>query len=296
MADLAPSETGARIVRVYNGNPDGVFESTLDIAEPVGTAVGSFGAVLEGGGDFDGDGFTDLFILDGDEGRLHYVAGGMETPTKVRASLVTDQLCPYFLRPTLARAGDVNGDGYSDVAAHCGPKLMVFAGGRTPELSPIWSHTLSDEAGFLGHDIVGGYDFGVDGFADLVMHGDAKTGANLLVLAGSATLSSADAPLTFTGVLDEDGLLRADRGLSAGDYDGDGRADLLVQVVNSYADLKLFSGGKTASAGSCASLPDAANKSGDWCRAAVATIEGRYMTQSNPDYPVGGSFGFVLAR
>jgi hypothetical protein len=35
---------------------------------------------------------------------------------------------------------------------------------------------------------------------------------------------------------------------------------------------------------------------GDWCRAAVRIIEGRYETQYTEDYQIGTSFGFVLGR
>jgi hypothetical protein len=299
-ADFATSEsviyeTPASVVHVYAGNAEAVFDSPLDINPPDGTTVAAFGTALEGGFDFNGDGYTDLFILDGDDGRVHFVAGGSEPDGKIGASLATGVPCPYYLRPTFTHAGDMNDDGYAELAMHCGLKVMIFEGARTPELTPVWTHSLSTAAQTLGHDVIGGYDFGTDGFSDLVMIGDTSSGTNLFIVPGSATLASTGAPVAFTGKLDEDGLLRSDMGLTAGDYDGDGRADLVVQVYG-VGELRVFAGGRTISGGSCASNPAAAMLAGDWCRAAVRIIEGRYETQYNPNYQIGGSFGFLLGR
>jgi len=172
-------------------------------------------------------------------------------------------------------------------------KSRPFAGGRTPDLTPLWSHQFSDDGKYLGHGITGGTDLGSDGFSDLLVHGDDKNGVNLFMLAGSATLSDADMLVPFRGALSSDGKATAGEGLSAGDFDGDGRPDLLVQV-QSAGELRLFAGGQTMS-GSCATASDAMSI-GDWCRSAVTTIEGKYKTDSNPDYQIGDSFGVILAQ
>lgn len=294
LSDSLIQETPPSVVRVYAGNGDAKWEAPLDIIAPTGSTAGSFGTAVEGGIDFDGDGYTDLFILDGDEGRLHFVAGGAKPTSKIKASLNAGATCPYYLKPSLARAGDMNGDGYGEIAAHCDKQLSVFAGGRTPDLMPLWSHELSDDAQYIGHNIAGGVDFGSDGFSDLLLHGDDKAGPNLFVLAGSAMLSNDEALLPFAGPLDKEGTAKASEGLSTGDYDGDGRPDLLVQVA-SVGELRLFSGGKTAS-GNCPAAPELTKKVGDWCRTQITTIEGKYSSQWSPDYPIGGSFGFALAQ
>jgi hypothetical protein len=129
--------------------------------------------------------------------------------------------------------------------------------------------------------------------ADLLVHGDDQKGANLFMLAGSITLSDADALVPFRGALSKDGKAAAGEGLSAGDYDGDGRPDLLVQV-KAVGELRLFSGGETSS-GSCVVASDA-DSVGDWCHSAVTTVEGKYATDANPDYTIGNSFGASLAQ
>lgn len=292
VSDSRTTDTPVSVVHVYAGNADATWMPT-SISAPAGTTVASFGTALEGGLDFDGDGYTDLFILDGNEGRVHFAAGGPKTAGKIKASLATGTTCEYYLRPTLARAGDMNGDGYGDVAVRCDSRLQVFAGGRTPSLMPLWSHQFSEDGKFLGHGIAGGADFGSDGFADLLVHGDDKTGPNLYTLAGSATLSDADELVPFRGVLSKDGKATAGDGLSAGDFDGDGRPDVLVQV-KTIGEVRVVSGGKTMSGG-CAAANDS-QAIGDWCRSAVMTIEGKYATESNPDYPIGNSFGATLAQ
>jgi hypothetical protein len=157
----------------------------------------------------------------------------------------------------------------------------------------MWSHQFSDDGKFLGHGIAGGTDLGSDGFADLLVHGDDTAGPNLYTLAGSPTLSDADSLVPFRGVLSKDGKATAGEGLSAGDFDGDGRPDLLVQV-KTVGEVRFLSGGETMS-GSCAA-PSDVEVVGDWCRSAVMTIEGKYATDSNPDYPIGNSFGAMLAQ
>jgi hypothetical protein len=292
VSDSRTTDTPVSVVHVYAGNADGTWTST-NISAPAGTTVASFGTALEGGLDFDGDGYTDLFILDGNEGRVHFAAGGPKTAGKIKASLAIGTTCEYYLRPTLARAGDMNGDGYGDLAVRCDSRLQVFAGGRTPSLMPMWSHQFSDDGKFLGHGIAGGTDLGSDGFADLLVHGDDTAGPNLYTLAGSPTLSDADSLVPFRGVLSEDGKATAGEGLSAGDFDGDGRPDLLVQV-KTVGEVRVLSGGETMS-GSCAASSDV-EVVGDWCRSAMMTIEGKYATDSNPDYPIGNSFGAMLAQ
>lgn len=292
VSDSRTTETPVSVVHVYAGNAEAEWMPT-NISAPAGTTAASFGTALEGGLDFDGDGYTDLFILDGNEGRVHFAAGGPKTPGKIKASLATGTTCEYYLKPTLARAGDMNGDGYGDLAVRCDSRLQVFAGGRTPSLMPVWSHQFSDDGKFLGHGIAGGTDLGTDGFADLLVHGDDTAGPNLYTLAGSATLSDADTLTPFRGVLSKDGKASAGEGLSAGDFDGDGRPDLLVQV-KTIGEVRVVSGGKTMS-GSCATASDS-DAVGDWCRSAVMTIEGKYATDSNPNYLIGNSFGATLAQ
>jgi len=295
VSDSVTVETPPSLVHVYRGRRDGKWTAT-DISAPSGTTAASFGTSLEGGLDFDGDGYTDLFILDGGEGLAHFVPGGPNAAGKIKASLATGTSCEYYLKPNLVRAGDLNGDGYDDLAVRCANRLMVFGGGRTPSLEPLWSHDFSAAGTALGHGIAGGVDLGSDGFSDLLVHGDDASGANLFVLAGSATLSESAELEPFRGVLSKDGTAVAGDGLSCGDFDGDGHADLLVQLRRG-GELRLFSGGKSASSGSCvAASAEAAASAGDFCRSAVTTIEGEYATDTNPSYPIGDSFGAALAQ
>lgn len=295
VSDSVTVETPPSVVHVYRGTKDGKW-TTTDISAPTGTTAASFGTSLEGGLDFDGDGYTDLFILDGGEGLVHFVPGGPKSAGKIKASLATGTSCDYYLKPNLVRAGDLNGDGYGDLAVRCANRLMVFGGGRSPSLEPLWSHDFSAAGTSLGHGITGGVDLGSDGFSDLLVHGDDASGANLFVLAGSATLSETSELEPFRGVLSKDGTGVAGDGLSSGDFDGDGHPDLLVQLKHG-GELRLFSGGKSASSGSCvAAGAEAAASAGDWCRSAASTIEGEYASDTNPNYPIGDSFGAALAQ
>lgn len=88
VAQTVTTGTPRSVVHLYSGNAEEDWTPT-NISAPAGTSPASFGTALEGGIDFDGDGYTDLFILDGDEGRLHFAAGGLIARGKVKASLAT---------------------------------------------------------------------------------------------------------------------------------------------------------------------------------------------------------------
>jgi hypothetical protein len=293
VSDSVTTDTPVSVVHVYAGNAEAKWVPS-SINAPASTTAAGFGTAVAGGLDFDGDGYTDLFILDGDDGLVHFVPGGAKQMGKLKASLATGTSCPYYLKPNLVRAGDLNGDGYGDLAVRCDGRLLVFGGARTPDVMPLWAHQFSDDGKALGHGIAGGADFGSDGLSDLLVHGDDKVGPNLFVLAGSEALSGADVLVPFGGALSKDGTAVAGDGLSVGDYDADGRPDLVVQLKTG-GELRVFSSSKTR-AGSCPAAADFAAKAGDWCPSEATTILGQYATESTPDYFIGNSFGAALAQ
>ena len=114
-------ETDEGGVFVYSG-------SNLFVGGPIlgklrGTSAGAqFGYSVAGAGDVNGDGYADVivgapFYDNGhtDEGRafIYYGGTGGLDPTRV-TTLESDQTRAYF-GSSVAGAGDVNGDGYSDV-------------------------------------------------------------------------------------------------------------------------------------------------------------------------------------
>jgi hypothetical protein len=194
----------------------------------------------------------------------------------------------------LARAGDMTGDGISELAARCDNRMLVYRGGRSPELQPFWTRLIGD-VGFYGPDISGGHDLGQDGLADLVFYAWRDGTRRLELLAGGAAFSPTSEAVGFGGSLGE---RRLAEGLTTGDYDGDGRWDVVVNTAYYPVSLFRFLGGKvTSNSNPCAQASDSFEILGDWCSAATEEITSEFF---DPDYgaelAAGGAFGHVLAR
>ncbi len=214
------------------------------------------GLSVAAAGDVNGDGFADVVVGaplydDGepDEGAVLLVLGSSSgvtgtTPSGAAALLEPNQ--PHaHLGTSVASAGDVNGDGFTDIIAGApdfvpGGAALVFLGsgaGLAGSL-PTDAHAMieSDQVGsWLGHAVASAGDVNGDGFADVVtgapgfFDGDAYGGA-VFVFLGSA------AGITASSTADADTVIESGQGTagvgtsvaSAGDINGDGFADVIV--------------------------------------------------------------------
>ena len=253
-----------------NGTPD-----------PDGADLGDrFGAALAAG-DFDGDGIDDLAVgvpgnsigFEGEGGvEIHR---GQTTGIQVVADLFlvqgVDGMPNFrgsndFFGSALA-AGDFNGDAYDDLAIGAfGDFAGVTAGsvtvvqGSPDGLRPAESFLMcqacqglpdvrenGDEFGFS----VAAADFDGDGFGDLAIGspGEDGVGATLIVFGSPFSLLFADH--RWWGQFDLGGLPeledRFGETLAAGDFDGDGRADLAMGAP--LEDVLVVTRGTVADAG-----------------------------------------------
>ncbi len=238
----APDAPDGGVALLYYGSPI-TLTNTPDQTFAAPAGVTSFGAAVNTAGDVDGDGFAELLIGAPDtagagtaRGWAAFYAGGA-TPLQATANLVLDRLSKPKGRGfgrNITSAGDVNGDGFDDVATAALVDEAVFilygrAGVIDPTtLTPTLTITAS---GSFGLSMSGGGDINGDGFDDLIV------GAPTLSLSGTnrgrvyAYLGSADgigtAPVwTMDGEADEDqfGFAVA----MAGDVNSDGYMDVLV--------------------------------------------------------------------
>jgi hypothetical protein len=228
---------------VYFGSASGLSASR---SAPLGPRAGSdaqgFAAFVSEAGDLDGDGLGDVAVWGGiDTADPQYVLvyRGADRPYGAAPGLLFqfDGADPSWL-PTanlLVCAGDVNGDGYPDLAvatavAPAGYALdhvSVFLGGSPSPTQVPWRRiddplALGDHFGLT----LAGADFDQDGFSDLAATtaSYATPPVSALVYAGgpmgmglATTMTTPDATTLF------------DReAASPGDVDGDGYPDLLV--------------------------------------------------------------------
>ena len=248
---------------VFHGGPAGVASGNPGSANATlqsNQASALLGIGVAGGGDVNGDGFSDVIVgayaYDSgqmDEGSAFVFHGSVSgiasgNPSTANATLQSDQ-ASAFLGFSVEGAGDVNGDGYADVIVGAflydsgeldEGAAFVFHGGASGIASGnpgTANATLqSNQAGAsLGSSVAGAGDVNGDGFADVIVGarsytaGQSGEGAAFLFHGGSTGVTSGS-PSTANATLQPD-QASANMGQSAagaGDVNGDGLADVIV--------------------------------------------------------------------
>jgi len=238
---------------LYLGGPSGL--STAASWSATGPSQGHFGGSVATAGDVDGDGYSDVVIGDYNgsaEGNAYLFLGGPSVLSATASWTATGEASGDRFGCSVAPAGDVNGDGYSDVlvgASRYGSddagKAYLFMGGPGG-LSPTasWS-ALGDASGWCGSSVSTAGDVNGDGYADVLLgapNGTSQRGKAYLYMGGPAGPSST-ASWTVEGAdLDMLGCSVA----TAGDVNGDGYSDVLVGAygrATSTGRASLFLGG-----------------------------------------------------
>lgn len=247
----------------------------------VGRAAGDqFGSALAGIGDLDGDGLAELAVgapygdLGGTNGgELQVFSGADGSAILAIQGQAWDQL-----GRSVAMAGDLNGDGvpdiavgvpFSDVGAFNGGSAYVLSGSTGARLLAVHGQGIGDQLGF---DLAAMRDVDLDGTPDLLV---AAPGAD------DGTRIDAGAAEVFSGV-DGASLLRVyaqqdSSYLSAvdflGDWNGDGRPELLVGAASAFGGasesgrVRVLSGTDGTELASHDGL-----RSRDWFGASVANL------------------------
>jgi hypothetical protein len=197
-------------VVLYHNNGDGTF---TDVTKASGLGSDSAWATGAAFGDYDGDGWADLFVS-------HYVDFHLDDlpvfgSSKSCKYLGIDVQCgPRGLKGSPDNLYHNNGDGtFTDVSKQLG----VDDPERRYGLTAIWS------------------DFDNDGTLDLFVTNDGQ--ANYLYQ-GNAKGKFEDVALTSGVAANEDGLEQANMGVAVGDYQHTGRMSLLLSHFDiEYAAL-----------------------------------------------------------
>jgi hypothetical protein len=233
---------------VYHGSPGGLNTTPGWTAD--GEEVGArFGSAVATAGDVNGDGYADVVVgaygvnnLGENRGEArvyHGSAGGLgNLPAWIIGGGQNDMLYGYSVAP----AGDVNGDGYSDVIV--GAPLFdgdqvdegrahAYLGSPSGLGSPSWFIEGDQASAFFGISVATAGDVNGDGYSDVIIgaygfDGSETNEGRAFVYHGSAAgLAAASA---WTEELDQADANFGASVATAGDVNGDGYSDVIVGV------------------------------------------------------------------
>jgi hypothetical protein len=240
-------ETNEGRVFLYYGSANGLSSSANWTCES-NQAGAFYGISVSTAGDINGDGYSDVIVgayaYDNgqtDEGRTYVYHGSSSgLPSSANWTAESNLINVYFGR-SVSSAGDVNGDGYSDViiGAHgfTNPesnegKVFVYHGsGSGLQSSPNWSAESNQTNAYLGVSVSTAGDVNGDGYSDVIVgaylfdNGETDEGMVWVFNGSISGLSN-----TYSWSADGN-QISAQLGSSvstAGDINGDGYSDVIV--------------------------------------------------------------------
>jgi MYXO-CTERM domain-containing protein len=232
------NSSGKGAVYIYHGSASGI--GTTAATTLAGTAAsGEFGYSVDGAGDVNGDGYNDLVVgadyVSSGNGAAYVYYGGASGISSTGATTLSGSGAGYF-GWTVAGAGDLNGDGYDDIAVGA-PAFSANTGrvyvyhGASAGLNTSVVATLSGSGGSgeaFGQSLSGAGDVNGDGFGDLAVGGSgysSNTGAAYLYQGSSGGVSTTY-DLRLLGPSTGSNFATALRG--GADINADGYDDLIV--------------------------------------------------------------------
>jgi len=218
------------------------MNDTADVTM-IGEAVSNyFGCSVSTAGDVNGDGYADVIVgaygYNSNIGRAYIFYGGM-TMNNI-ADLVLTGGSTSFFASSVSTAGDVNGDGYTDVivgayaySSNTGRAYIYYGGASMNNASDV---TITGEAAnnFFGKSVSTAGDVNGDGYSDVIVGAygySSYTGRTYIYFGGTSMNNTAD--LVITG--EATNILFGYSVSEAGDVNGDGHSDVIVGAYGSSA-------------------------------------------------------------
>ncbi len=231
--DASIGQAGEGVVHIYHGGPGGPSNSAAQTLQ-MNIAGARFGASVSTAGDVNGDGYADVIIgapLANGTGRA-YVFNGSPSGLGSVPSITLSGTLNSFFGASVSTAGDVNGDGRSEILIGApGAGEVHLHLGSISGIGPTPSIVLSHPSIGFGSAVATAGDVNGDGYSDVIIgaplysNGQANEGAAFIY---HGSIDGLQAP---HALLLEGGQANARSGTSvagAGDVNGDGFFDVII--------------------------------------------------------------------
>ncbi len=268
--DASPTLTDAGRVYVYYGATNGLSASSAWITQTLtGDQAGAdFGLSVGAAGDVNGDGYGDVIV-----GALFYDAGGITDTGQASvyygsavglsatpAWTVSGEQAGESLGISVGTAGDVNGDGYSDVIvgayhydngalADAGSVFVYYGSAAGLSTTPNWSAITTQAGTNLGNIVGTAGDVNGDGCSDIIIganlydNGLADEGMAFVFYGSAQGLAcgngcpvAAASAANWTARGNQTNAWLGNWVSTAGDVNGDGYSDIFIGARQSADD------------------------------------------------------------
>ncbi len=215
---------------IFFGGPsmDSVADVTLEQNDGSG-----FGASVSTAGDVNGDGYSDVIVGAVDfqnQSKAYIFLGGLNM-NNIADIIMTDSQNSYFGH-SVSSAGDVNGDGFSDVIVGApynsvtGKAFVYFGGSQMNNVADVILSGRVPEDCF-GVDVSSAGDVNGDGYSDVIVGAheyNLSSGKSYIFLGDPEMNNTADVIMTGDTLNELFGISVS----SAGDVNGDGYSDVII--------------------------------------------------------------------
>jgi hypothetical protein len=198
---------------VFHGSSSGLSSSPDWVTEN-NLSNSWYGASVASAGDVNGDGFDDVIVgapyetswtWSTEKGRAYIYHGSSSGLSTTQALTITSDQANAWLGYSVSSAGDVNGDGYSDVIigafgydngeSNEGKVYVYFGSASGLSATPEWTKEGDQSGAEFGFSVAAAGDLNSDGFNDVVIgsptydNGQTNEGCSFVYYGSSTGLS-----------------------------------------------------------------------------------------------------------